>query len=103
MSYQRQVFDKIEYNYWMFPYSTREGRLIRLFYLSHGVKGAEICKAIQSLVRVGLVKCIERNGPAHWDVAYREGTSAELIPTEFAFRLMKAGKLRKFFMTKGLY
>jgi hypothetical protein len=94
---------KIVHDNEVFNYSTTEKRLTSYFYITHVAEKEEVQNAIHTLVAIGLVKCVLRRGPSHWDVAYREGTSDEIVPTAFALRLMKKYVLRNYFMDKGLY
>ena len=102
MSFTQDVFLMIADHYSRFPYSTKEGRVISLSYMSYGVEKKSVYNAIHVLINAGLIKCIYRMGSAHWNIAYRKGTTAEIIPTKFALRLIKKNKLEEFFIEKCL-
>jgi hypothetical protein len=103
MSLARDIFGTIEYRYSRSYPCLTEGRAEKLFYLTHGEGPESVRKALQNLVRVGLVKCVLRKGPAIWNIAYRKGSRGEFYPTNFSLRLMKDLKVRDYFMEKGLY
>jgi hypothetical protein len=103
MSLTRDVFQRIEYFYSAFQRSSRESVLTAYFYMTQGKEKDDVRNAISALVKIGLVKCVASRGTARWDVAYREGSTADFVPTKYALWAMENYVLREIFMEKGLY
>ncbi|MFA5831473.1 MAG: hypothetical protein WC878_06605 [Candidatus Paceibacterota bacterium] len=103
MSLARDVFQRIEYFYSAFQRNSRENVLNTYFYMMQGKEKEDVREAISALVKIGLVKCVESRGASRWDVAYRKGSSVDIVPTKYALWVMKNYVLRELFMEKGLY